>query len=221
MKKLIVMALCAVSCAAAIASTDVYNLKLSGKVPYVSNGIRNYKTQTMTGKLFLTWSDDGALEEARAELQNKTTKVIHYLDFTDSLYNLMGKTTKKIYKSVPTFVLVGADSEVECTKNEAHELIKNVALAGTGSLTYIKGTGCGYCGDATADCNKLNKVSGNFVGVLDCECPEDSSWDHTLEATQCGLVTDEDGKYVRSHYAAWWGSWTATYDKKATAAYEN
>lgn len=220
MKKLLAMALCVIT-GVVMASTDVYDFKLAGKVPYLSKGIRTYKTQTMTGKLYLTWGDDGLLTEAYAEVQNKSTKVKHTIDFTKSMYNLMGKASKKISKTVPTFILESDSDTIECTVSEAHETIKYIMLAGTGSLTFVKGSGCGYCGDATNDCNKIGKLSGNFTGIMDCECPEESDWNHTLQAQQCGIYVDEDGNTVRSHDAAYWGSWTATYNKKATAAYAN
>ena len=56
-------------------------------------------------------------------------------------------------------------------------------------------------------------MTGNVNGYMDCECPEDENWNHTAETTICGVKLDADGNIVRSHNAAFWGSWSATYVK--------
>lgn len=225
MKKLIASIAIAVSAFALFGEgyQEVYDTKASIKVPYLSNGVRNYSTQTLQGKLYVVFaSENSEFESAQMVLTNKKTKAVHTIDFTDGFLNMMGKSSGKGDKYIPrttaTVYLEGADTE--CEGNETHELIKSVCFAGNGSLKNIKSTtvGCGVCGESTkvtTYCQKLNKISGSVVGYMDCECPDDEDgWWHTLVKTVCGFLEDEDDNYVRSHNAAFWGSWSATYNTK-------
>lgn len=113
----------------------------------------------------------------------------------------------------------------EKNAQEPHEKIVSLGLAGTGVLKYTKTVikGCGACGvptTMTEYCSILNSMSGNLVGVMDCECPDEEGWDHTVIAGACGprapASIDDDGditvlEEVRTHYASIWGTWKATY----------
>lgn len=194
-----------------VAVTDVYDFKAAIKVPYLSAGIRLYKNITFKGYLSVGYDEDGVAQSVTLEMKNKKTGVSHNIEMNTFMYNLMGKSNKTINRSTPTIYMLEEDDEIYCC-SAAHELIKNLALAGTGSLKYYKGytTGCGPCGDqvTVAGCNKLYKMNGYLTGIMDCECPEDEDWTHTLEAGYCGIVGE------RSHDAAIWGTWSATYNAK-------
>lgn len=174
-------------------------------------------------------------------LTNKKTKVVHTIDFTDGFINMMGKSSGKIGsakyapRSTPTIYFTGADSDV--TGPESHETIDTVSFAGSATTKDYKSTTvtCGYCStsaSSTAYCKKPYKMSGSVVGVMDCECPDEENWSHTLVKTLCGFLMagEDEGEdendertedvtadgLVRSHYASFWGTWTAVYNQKAS-----
>ena len=216
MKKLIMAAFIAVTsvCFGEAANTDVYTFKASFRVPYVTKGVRVYKAMSYTGNLYIDYTADSEKPEAiYAIIKNKSTGVEHKLVFGDAVYNLIGKPNKKIDRPTPTVCFITNDDEVTETKEEAHELIKFICLSGSGSLTYIKdAAGCDACGVGSTPgiCAKVYKLSGSATGIMDCECPEDGSWNHTVEAGKCGIAADGG----RSHLASFWGTWSATWNKK-------
>lgn len=201
--------------------TNVYDLSMSLKVPYLKNGIRNYAGQKLKGEMYVVYEED-QIVNVFAEVTNTTTKVAHSLDMTSSFYYLMGKESKKSPRTVPTVFFVGQDYEAVATspKFDAHEKISYIALAGTGKLNSIKSvtTGCGVCGQAvsvTEYCNLLWSMSGNVVGVMDCECPdEEEGWSHTLITDLCGVYYDVDEQVERTHDASFYGTWSAKFNKK-------
>lgn len=221
MKKLIMIALTMLVGASFadtndVALTDTYKFKAAIKVPYLSAGVRTYKSQAFQGYMYVGYTEDGEVASAKIELQNKKTKVKHYITVDEFMYNLMGKKSKTSIRSVPTVFIKSDSDEVEQVSAEAHELFKTISLAGTGALKYMKGSSttlCGFCGTdtvTTAACNRLAKMSGSLVGIMDCECPEEENWSHTLLAGYCGVLSDEDGNVERSHDASFWGTWSAT-----------
>lgn len=199
--------------------TNVYDLSMSLKVPYLKNGVRNYAGQKLKGEMYVVYEED-EIVNAFAEVTNTSTKVAHSLDLTSGFYYLMGKESKKSARTVPTVFFQGQDYEVLATMYEAHEKISYIALAGTGKLNSIKSvtTGCGVCGEPvslTQYCNLLWSMSGNVVGVMDCECPdEEDGWSHTLKTVLCGVYYDEDDQVERSHDASFYGTWSAKFNKK-------
>ena len=231
MKKLIVKIACALFATTAFCDTnnvpaeavDVYSFKASIKQPLLKNGIRQYIGVILKGNLYLEYATtDDSVTAAYAIVQNSKTKVQHRIEFDTGFYNLMGKSSKTSLRSVPTILFTGADAECVAGTGkgatEPHETIKNIQIAGTGTLKKTKSTivACGTCGvgvSTTTYCNKLAKMTGNVNGYMDCECPEDEDWNHTAETTICGVKLDTDGNIVRSHNAAFWGNWTATYVK--------
>ncbi len=229
MKKLIMSAVCAMLAMASFCDTnsveavDVYSFKASIKQPLLKSGVRTYTAVTLKGNLYVEYATtDDSMSAAYAIVQNSKTKAIHRIDFTDGFYNLMGKSNKESLRTVPTVFLTGADSEVTAGTGkgaqEPHEKILAVTFAGTGKLKKLKTTTitCGMCGiggKTTTYCNKLQSMSGNVTGYMDCECPEDENWNHTAETIFCGVKLDDDGNIVRSHDAAFWGSWSAKFVK--------
>lgn len=233
MKKILMAAAIALTmCASAV--TQVYNYTSSVKVPYLNNGVRTYASRTLKGTLTVSFDEDGVLTNSTLNVQNKTSKVWHKFDFTQAFYNLMGKRNKQVSHATPTvafaYDMSTGDDQVEmgCEKGaqEPHEKIVSLDLAGTGTLKYTKTVikGCGTCGLPTTQteyCSILQKMCGNLVGVMDCECPDEDSWMHTVEGTACGPrkfvdgVDNEDDltidDEVRTHYASIWGTWSATY----------
>lgn len=233
MKKLIMSAVCAMIAMASFADTnvaaktiDVYEFKSSIKQPLLKSGVRAYSTVALKGTLYLEYETAGeGISAAYAVVQNSRTKVMHRIDFTDGFYNLIGKSTKTTARSVPTVIVTGTDSECYVgTGNgaqEPHETITEIQLAGQGALLPIKTrtVSCGVCGESTTTtsyCNKLYKLSGSVTGIMDCECPDDESWSHTLEANSCGVKKDEDGETTRSHFASFFGTWAAKYKRTVT-----
>jgi hypothetical protein len=201
---------------------DVYTVKATLKVPYLKSGVRSYSSQTLQGYLYVEYVGvNSEFDSAYMLLTNKKTKVVHKIDVTEGFLNMIGKASGKNEKyaprSTPSIYFEGVDAEVN--GDDAHELIKAVCFAGTGSLKDYKTTttGCSMCGETTkttAYCKKLYKMSGNVTGYMDCECPDDEDgWNHTMVKTLCGFEEDDDG-YVRSHNASFWGTWSAVYNQK-------
>lgn len=209
-------------------TTNVYDFAMSVKVPYLKSGVRSYSSQKLKGNMYLVYSEDDTLADVYAVVTNSKTKVVHTLDLADSsFYHLMGKQTKKADRSTPTLWIAGADAEDPAVlKDESHEKILAVMLAGTGTLKNMKTVtvGCSYCGDKTSTteyCNILWSMSGNVVGVMDCECPEEEGWWHTVQTALCGVLYVEDAassemadKVERKHEASFYGTWSAKFNKK-------
>ena len=199
--------------------TNVYDLSIKAKVPYLYNGVRSYSSQTLKGLMYATYIDD-ELTEVHAVVTNTKTKVVHTITFDDGFYYLMGKETKRIERSTPTVYFGGKDTEILALRSDAHETIKSIALAGSGSLKSIKSVivGCGACGTPTKTteyCNILWSMSGNVVGVMDCACPDDEyGWSHTLKTVLCGIYYNGDDEAERVHDASFYGTWSAKFNKK-------
>lgn len=209
-------------------TTNVYDFAMSVKVPYLKTGVRSYSSQKLKGLMYLVYDESAALADVYAVVTNSKTKVVHELDLTDSsFYHLMGKQTKKADRSTPTLWLAGADDEDPVVlKDESHEKILAIMLAGTGTLKNMKTvtTGCAYCGGVTTTteyCNLLWSMSGNVVGVMDCQCPDEEDWWHTVQTVLCGVYYVADpasaamsDKVERKHEASFYGTWSAKFNKK-------
>lgn len=226
MKKTVFAALvCMFGCLAGFADTsvitNVYDMSMSLKTPVLYNGVRSYKSQSYKGYLYAEYTDS-ELTALTALVKSSGTKVIHQIEFSgDSFYHLMGKTTKTSDRSEPTIYLEGADVANEGTSSKFgnHETIKKIQLAGGGSLKAVKSVtvGCSACGEAvktTAYCNILVKASGYVTGIMDCECPEDEDWWHTVKTALCGVFYDANNDVERDHDAAFVGSWKLSFNKK-------
>lgn len=220
--------ICAFSCIVASANdaavTNVYDFSMSLKVPYLDNGTRTYKNQKIVGYMYAEYSSN-ELVNVWVEAQNRKTKVLHLMSFSgDSFYNLMGKTDKKSLRTVPTIYFEGADEETvleSCcaAPEEGHEFIKKIQLAGTGKLRQVKTVviGCDQCGGSsvtTAYCNILVNMNGYATGYMDCLCPDDEDWWHTVKTCLCGVFLDDVGNVEPSHDAAFWGTWKAKFNQK-------
>lgn len=222
MKKLIMSAICAMLAAASFGDTngaevvDVYSFKATIKQPMLKNGVRTYSSATLKGDLYIEYATPtSAISRSYIVAKNSKTGVEHNIEFTDCLYNMLGKSSKQINRTVPAVYFVGTNDVV--VGENAHETIRFMTVAGSGKLvkSKTKTTTCNVCApDAvtTETCSKIKSLSGNLNGIMDCVCPEDETWDHTLIACACGLYVDING-YVRSHEAPFWGSWTAKQKK--------
>lgn len=225
MKKLIVSLLCVALASFGVFGdttettniVDTYKFSASLNVPYLKGGVRSYTKQTLKGEMYVEYeSDTSTVSRCYIVAQNKKTGVTHTIDFTDGFYNILGKKTKKSYRSTPSVYFSTTNDVVE--GSNAHETIVEIQLAGKGALktSSTKSTVCGVCSAESVtrtNCNILSKMQGSVTGVMDCICPEDEAWDHTVEAGSCGCLVNEDGTYVRSHLASFWGTWTARLKK--------
>ncbi len=219
--------------------TTVYDFAAKISVPYLSGGVRTHKTHAFTGYMYMTFDETGA-KTTKIEMLNKNTGVMHVIESSDAFYNLMGKSSKAAVRTTPTIWVAGADAD-EATIDDTiavaqpsfkktllnaavggHELITTVGFAGTGALKTTKKTvtGCGVCGEPTKTtvyCNILASMTGSMVGVMDCLCPDDEKWNHTVMADPCGPM-EGDAEDVRSHDASFKGTWKAKYNEKRTNA---
>ena len=194
-----------------LASTEVYDFKMSLSMPVLNAGVRGMYTCGFTGYMYMDYENDAeSPSSVWIECKNKKTGVTHKIEFTEGFYNLMGKADKKLGpRRTPNLYFEGEDVD-----NESHEEIIKMTLCGGGTLKLFKGAGCGFCGDTTASCVRLVSMSGKVMGVMACNCPEDSSWTHTLVAGLCGVLTDDEGKYIRTQEASFCGSWSAKRNAK-------
>lgn len=210
---------------------DVYDIKFSIKYPFLSNGIRTFKTSTFAGEMVIEYSDaSNSISKAYMYLKNGTTAAIHMVDCTESAYWLIGKAKNNVIaRTVPAVYFEGTECEgypLEINpKYGAHEAFAKLTFAGDGSLAYTKSTvtvaggGCGACGvpaapiTSTSYCAKLSKMSGFVTGKMNCLCPEDIDWTHTFVAGACGIVDGEISE-IRSHTASMAGKFSAVYNKK-------
>lgn len=203
--------------------TNVYNLSMSLATPTLYAGVRDKLGQVYKGYLYMEY-EDNELIGAFATVTSSKTKVEHFIEFDlgESFYHLMGKTTKQADRSVPSLFLTGADTEAigYSAKYEQHETIKKITLSGFGKLKTHKtaAVGCGACGfggSAAKYCNLLWSASGTVTGWMDCECPDDQEWWHTVRTVLCGVYYDAATQEVeRKHEGAFRGTWKITYNKK-------
>ena len=209
--------------------TNVYNLAMSLKTPTLYAGVRTPTSQTYKGYLYAEYTDN-ELTALTAYVKSSKTKVEHYIEFPvaaddadldGSFYNLMGKTTKQSARTVPTLFLTGADTEAIGTsaKYEQHETIKKITLSGFGKLKTAKtaAVGCGACGfggTAASYCSILWSADGTVTGVMDCECPDEEDWWHTVKTALCGVWYSDADEVERRHNAAFRGTWKITFNKK-------
>lgn len=227
MKKVMIALMCVMCGVAAMAdtATNVYNFSMSLYTPTLLNGVRSKTAQKYTGYMYMEYVDS-ELAGVWAEVVSSKTKVYHSIAFNDGFYNLLGKQTKTIDRSVPTLYFTGADTEASggIVKYGEHELITVINFAGFGTLKAYKNvtTGCSACGlpqTHTEYCHILNTASGSVNGVMDCECPDtEPDWWHTLKAAFCGVWYDASDNWERSHKAAFTGTWKISYNKKLSQA---
>lgn len=168
MKKLMAAVMTAMIGTAVLADTeayDVFDVKISATTPYIKNGIRDYRSDTWTGKLTVTYTDEGAVDEATCTMTQKRLGITEDFEVTIDCASVVGKTFKK-----PTVYLTLKSDTV--TFN----------LAGTGSFKTIRKAGCTPCGQPTTECKKPS-FSGKVVGMYDCECGAGSP---TRVLVECG-----------------------------------
>lgn len=229
MKKIIAaVAICAASFGVfADSVTNVYNLTMSITTPTLYAGVRTPTGQTYKGYMYAEYDEAGELTGLWADVKSSKTKVEHLIEFDlgNSFYHLMGKTTKTADRSVPTLFLAGADVDAIGTspKYEQHETIKKIYLSGFGTIKNKKtaAVGCGACGFgavAAQYCNLLWSANGTIAGVMDCECPDDQDWWHTVRTVLCGVWYDDATQEVeRRHEAGIKGTWKITYNQKLSS----
>lgn len=207
---------------------DVYNMTLKIKWPWLNKGIRTYKTSTCKGYLVCGYAEAGdQISDAFLTFKNPNTKSLHTIEFEEADYWLMGKSNKSIARTEPSVYFEGADGEspIPVGNVELHELITKITFAGGGACT-VKSvttytTGCNACSEPTTkkqtvSCVKMKSMSGFVTGKMECECPEDEAWTHTLLGASCGLYLDAEGNPERSSEAAFAGQFSATYNSTAS-----
>lgn len=190
MKKAICAAFAAMIGTATFAGTeayDVFDVKIAASTPYIKSGVRDYRTDTWTGKLKVTYTDEGLVDEATCTMTQKKLGVTENFDVTIDCASVVGRNFKK-----PT-VCMTLTSE-KATFN----------LAGTGSFKTVRKAGCGYCGDAVTECKKPS-FSGKVTGMYDCECGAGSP---TRVLTECGASEET------MSLAALNGTFTIKWNKK-------
>ena len=64
---------------AADAVTNVYDMTMSLKVPYLNAGVRSYSSQKLKGLMYLVYDEGAALADVYAVVTNSKTKVRHHL----------------------------------------------------------------------------------------------------------------------------------------------
>ena len=199
------------------AVVDAYTFRATLTVPMLLSGVRSYKKQTFKGTMYMEYETaTSAVKRCYIVAKNSRTGVEHNIDMTDGIYNMLGKSNKQIYRTVPAVYFYGTNDVVYGAN--AHETIRLITLAGNGKLvkSKTKTTTCNVCAPdevSTSVCSKIKSLSGNINGIMDCICPESEAWDHTLIASPCGLYIDAYGQVVRTHTAPFWGNWSAKQKK--------
>ena len=244
MKKLIKTALCAISAVAMtafsepatptddgtqdadstetaeVAIRDTYSMTLKAKMPTLRSGVRTLKTQTLRGDLVVEWDVDGNAVSATATLVNKSTKAVHNVEFDTGFINAIGKKNSRISHNTPVFYAEAHDESVEegdsASASEPHEKFVKLSFAGNGAFRHVRGIGCTECGPGYVEkCSRVHRMFGQFTGYVDCECPDDEAWNHTVKVGDCGILSDDAGSEIRSHFAPTFGKWTAVFRSRA------
>lgn len=226
MKKLIMFAAVAAMCIAANAVTvvtnavDVYNVKMSLKVPTVKYDkkvgvFKSYEARKLTGDLVYYWisEDDGTninqyvdVSFAAADSKNKGQTLKFSVVGDRSDFSLMGK---KLSEGTMTLNMIGEGVSVT---NSGY---MSMACVGKGSTKDYKTAVeiCGACGitsTTAGKCRKVTSVSGNVVGAYSCGCGDESP---AFAKTECGYAED-----LPTAVNGFYGTWTAKYNKKLSDA---
>lgn len=197
-----------------VAVRDTYRMTLNAKMPALRSGVRMFRSQTLRGDLVVEWGVDGNAVSATAALVNKSTKAVHNVEFDVGFINAMGRKTSRIARGTPVFYAEAHDADVEACESAAdpHEKFAKLSFAGNGAFRHLRTAGCTECGTGyTETCSRIHRMSGQFTGYVDCECPDDVAWDHTLKVSECGISDGADGSAVRSHFAPAYGKWSAVF----------
>ena len=158
---------------AVIVAEDEYAISLKLQVPQVidnmsSVGYRKYQTQTIKGKMYICWLDDGGFALDFDELENKNFKVrstrVKYKgtegkEIVYSRFNWIGSNKTNVFK-VPTicFYLELEPSYAMGGNNEDNSFY--VLVSGKGSSAIKK----------TVGCRIATSFSGYVAGTQGCGC---------------------------------------------------
>ena len=217
MKHIAVYALCFLSLASfgkttETEITDVYDIKLTLKVPRIYNnnnslGYRKYQTQKIVGYMYVTYTaeDTRALIEIDS-LVNKTHK-INGRNVTykcriseESLYSrwcYIGDNKKDEFKTPSVAFYLEAEPSYNIGEvNEDNALYLLIAGSGISSKKKIKG------------CLVPSKLSGKVTGTIGCGCMAYGHVSPTRLIGPCGHYS------AISDVASVFGTWTATLNTK-------
>lgn len=197
-----------------VAVRDTYRMTMTARMPALRSGVRTFRNQSLRGDLVVEWGVDGNVVSATATLVNKSTKAVHNVEFDVGFINAMGRKTSRIARGTPVFYAEAHDADVEACESaqDPHEKFAKLSFAGNGAFRHVRTAGCTECGTGYAEpCSRIHRMSGRFTGYVDCECPDDVAWDHTLKVSECGISSDVYGSAVRSHFAPTSGKWSAVF----------
>ena len=206
------------------AVTDVYNMQLQIKWPYLKAGIRNYITSNFKGYFVMSYDENGTLVESFMTIKNSKTGALHTINFDESNYWLIGKSNKYIARTIPSvyFEANEFDAPIPTKDAELHETFVKLTLAGGGTCAVksVQTTagGCNACGQVSlpsmTTCVKMKNISGFATGKMKCEC-EGEGLTHTLIGGACGLDLSE-GTPIFDQTAAFSGKFSGSYNTKAS-----
>lgn len=193
---------------------DTYRMTMTARMPALRSGVRTFRNQSLRGDLVVEWGVNGNVVSATATLVNKSTKAVHNVEFDVGFINAMGRKTSRIARGTPVFYAEAHDADVEACESaqDPHEKFAKLSFAGNGAFRHVRTARCTECGTGYAEpCSRIHRMSGRFTGYVDCECPDDVAWDHTLKVSECGISSDAYGSAVRSHFAPTSGKWSAAF----------
>ena len=157
MKK-IIMALALAASMFTMASTDVYTFKTTMKYPKVGKTAFVPAATVVSGTLTVS-GDDTAVTSAVLVVTLKKTK----------------ETFTLVAENAPEFAVFGK-KDSDCALqfkfvNEDNSVgLTELTFYGWGTIKTKKTGGCTPCGDTTAICSKVNKMTGVIGGRYVCPC---------------------------------------------------
>lgn len=156
--------------AAADMVTNVYDVSISVKIPVVKSGVRNYRNDSLKGKIYEVWDTDTEdLEDIFGELTQKSNKKVRAFVSANTLDTVFGK---KFTVTSKYFDLVSEDMILQ--------------LAGSGKLFKVTKQPDSECCGVVTRCYKTH-YQGKVTGYMSCECGENSP---TRELGPCGIKED-------------------------------
>lgn len=210
--------LVAVQFASAGTRTDVYDFKMSLKVPRIysnmdSLGSRRYQTQRLVGKMYISYDMDGDQRPTVliSNLVNRTHKIngknITYDVEVDegmllTRVNLIGDNRKNLFRTPSVNFYIDANPSYNIGDDiEDNSLIGIVS--GFGTTGTVKSSHC-----ETDKTLVIKNLHGTFAGTMGCGCREYGHVSPTRVAGFCGATEEVDD------VASVCGTWTAVFNRK-------
>lgn len=199
--------------------TDVYKLKMVVKVPRIydnmtSMGYRKYQTQSIKGRLLITYpstakGEVGYPEVRIVDLENQTHKIngkkITYNvtvggDGPFTRVNLIGSNKKNVFDVASICFYIDAEPSYNVGEDDPDNSLL-CTMSGRGTTKKYKVSGC------PKDTRYIKTITGNLAGTLGCGC---SAYGHISPTRVAGERGASD---IVDDVAAIYGTWRATYDK--------